>query len=45
VQVIDNFERNHKLGLVREAKIGEGKLLVCSGDLLGQQDYPEVRQF
>lgn len=44
VQVIDNFERNHKLALIFEAKVGEGSLLVCASDLLGQQDKPEVRQ-
>ncbi len=45
VQVIDNFERNHRLGLLWEAQVGPGKLLVCSSDLPGQQDQPEVRQF
>ena len=45
VQVIDNFERNHRLGLLWEAQIGSGKLLVCSSDILGQQNQPEVRQF
>jgi len=44
VQVIDNFERNHKLGLIFEARVGKGKLLVCAIDLLGQQDKPEARQ-
>ena len=33
VQVIDNIERNHKLGLVFEFQIGNGKLLVCMADL------------
>jgi hypothetical protein len=42
--VIDNFERNHKLGLIFEARVGKGKLLVCAIDLLGQQDKPEARQ-
>jgi len=45
VQVIDNFERNHRLGLLWEVQIGSGKLLVCSSDVLGQQSQPEVRQF
>lgn len=44
VQVIDNFERNHKLGLIFEARVGKGKLLVCAIDLLGHQDKPEARQ-
>ena len=44
VQVIDNFTRNHKLALVFETRVGKGKLLVCSIDLLRLQDYPEARQ-
>jgi hypothetical protein len=44
VQAIDNFERNHKLGLVFETRVGRGKLLVCAVDLLGHQDKPEARQ-
>lgn len=44
VQVIDNFERNHKLGVVWETRVGTGKLLVCSIDLPGLQDRPEARQ-
>jgi hypothetical protein len=34
VQVIDNYERCHKLGLIFEAKVGTGKLLVCASDLI-----------
>jgi hypothetical protein len=44
VQVIDNFERNHKLGLLFEAKVGQGRLLVCCADLPSLQDRPEARQ-
>ena len=44
VQVIDNFERNHKLGLLFETRFGRGKLLVCAVDLLNLQDKPEARQ-
>jgi len=44
VQVIDNFARNHKLGLVFETKVGRGALLVCAIDLPGHQDKPEARQ-
>jgi len=44
VQVIDNFERNHKLGLIFEGRAGPGKLLVCAIDLPGLQDKPEARQ-
>ncbi|HKI88793.1 MAG TPA: hypothetical protein VKA38_07195 [Draconibacterium sp.] len=45
VQVIDNIERNHKLGLVFEFKVGSGKLLVCMSNLKVIQDKPEARQF
>lgn len=44
VQVIDNFERNHKLALVFEAMVGGGRILACSGALLEQADRPESRQ-
>lgn len=33
VQMIDNFDRNHKLGIVWEAKVGTGSLLVCTSRL------------
>ena len=45
VQVIDNIERNHKLGLIFEFAIGKGKLLVCMADLEQASAYPEGRQF
>lgn len=44
VQVIDNFARNHKHGLIAETKVGKGSMLICSIDLLGHQDKPEARQ-
>lgn len=44
VQVVDNFERNHKLGLIFEFAVGKGKLLVCMSDLRSVQDKPEARQ-
>ena len=44
VQVIDNIERNHKLGLLYEIKVGNGKLLVCMADIEAAQDKPEARQ-
>ncbi|MBN8456774.1 MAG: discoidin domain-containing protein [Verrucomicrobia bacterium] len=34
VQVIDDWVTNRKLGYVFEAKVGDGKLLACSADLL-----------
>ncbi len=44
VQVIDGFDRNHKLGLILEAKVGKGRLIICTMDLLGLQQHPEARQ-
>lgn len=44
VQVIDNINRNHKLGLIFEMKVEKGKVLVCSSDLNSTLDKPEVRQ-
>jgi hypothetical protein len=44
VQVVDNIERNHKLGLIFEFSVGKGKLLVCMSDLKAIQDKPEGRQ-
>ncbi len=45
VQVIDNIDRNHKLGIVFEWKVGAGRLVVCTADLPALQAYPEARQF
>ena len=45
VQVIDNVERCHRLGIVTEFKVGEGKLLLCTCDLDSICDTPEGRQF
>ena len=44
LHVIDNFARNHKLGLIFETRFGNGKLLVCAIDLPNLQDRPEARQ-
>ena len=45
VQVIDNIERNHKLGLIFEMQVGKGKLLVCMCELKAISDKPEGKQF
>ena len=45
VQVIDNVERNHRLGLLFEFAVGKGRLLVCCSDLESVLDHPEGRQF
>jgi hypothetical protein len=44
VQVIDNLARNEKLGLVFEAKVGSGSLLVVACDLFALLGQPEARQ-
>jgi hypothetical protein len=44
VQVIDNLERNHKLGLIFEFKVGQGKLLICMSQLNKIMDQPEAVQ-
>ncbi|MNB72806.1 Beta-galactosidase large subunit [compost metagenome] len=45
VQTIDNFERNHKLGLLLECRVGAGRLLVCPLDSGKIEGTPEGRQF
>ncbi len=45
VQTIDNFERNHKLGLLFECRALNGKLLVCACDMEKLKESPEGRQF
>lgn len=44
VQTIDNFDRNHKLGLITEMKVDQGALLVCAIDLPAIQGQPAGRQ-
>ena len=45
IQVIDNIERNHRLGILMEFKVGKGKLLLCMSDLEKASVYPEGRAF
>lgn len=45
VQMVDNFERNHKLGLLFEGNVGEGKLMVCTMRLSEIAERTEVKQF
>ena len=45
VQMIDNFERNHKLGMLFECTVGKGRLLVCTARLDEVMERPEVRVF
>jgi hypothetical protein len=44
LQVIDNFARNQKLGIVFEGRVGNGQLLVCGLDLPHQTKEPAARQ-
>ena len=43
VQVVDNIERNHKLGLIFEFNVEGGKLLICTSNLPAI-NYPEAKQ-
>ncbi|MBJ9990888.1 beta-glucuronidase [Paenibacillus sp. S28] len=45
VQTIDNFERNHKLGLLFECRVGAGRLLVCPLNTEAVIGTPEGKQF
>ncbi len=45
VQVVDNIERNHRLGMVFEFAVGKGKLLVCMSDLEQAASRVEGKQF
>lgn len=45
VQVIDNIERNHRLGLVMEFNVGRGRLLLLMADMNALEKEPEGRQF
>lgn len=42
VRTIDNFERNHNLGILYEMKVGTGKLLVCTAQLPTILEQPEA---
>lgn len=45
VRMVDNFYKNRNLGLLFEAKAGDGKLLVCSSDLTkALESRPVARQ-
>ena len=43
VQVIDNWDRNHKLGLIYERLYSKDKILVCSIDLFACKNHPEAQ--
>lgn len=45
VQVMDNFERNHKLGILFECQVKSGHLLVCTCDVPKISTTPEGKLF
>jgi hypothetical protein len=43
--MIDNYERNYKLGLIFETRVGKGKLIICALDLTTDiESRPAARQ-
>ena len=44
VRVIDDWVTARPLGLVIEAKVGKGKIIVCGFDLTGELNDPVSRQ-
>nr|HPI73711.1 hypothetical protein [bacterium] len=45
VSIIDDWFTARRLGLIFEARVGKGRLLVCSADLLsGEAQNPVCRQ-
>ncbi|AJR04974.1 sugar-binding domain-containing protein [Siansivirga zeaxanthinifaciens] len=46
IQPVDSWKMNKKLALVAEAKVGKGKLLICSIDIENDlENRPATRQF
>lgn len=45
IMMTDNFERCHKLGILYEAAVGDGRLMVCTSRLYEISQRPEVREF
>ncbi len=43
VSAIDDWNRNYKLGVIFEARVGNGKLLVCSANLNAAPAGPQLR--
>jgi hypothetical protein len=45
VQVIDDYHRNHKLGAIVEARVGQSKIILCGMDIQNDLDSrPVARQ-
>ena len=45
IQMIDNFERCHRLGILYEKNIDGIPLLICTSHVFRHMERPEVRQF
>ena len=45
VQVIDNVERNHLLGILMEFQVGNGRLLLTTTDLSRISEWPEGKAY
>lgn len=45
IQTVDNVERNHKLGILMEFKVGKGKLLIATTDFDAINKYVEGRAY
>lgn len=45
IQTVDNVERNHKLGILMEFKVGKGRLLLTTTDLSAIAAHPEGRAY
>jgi len=45
IQTVDNVERNHKLGILMEFKVGKGKLIISTTDLKAIDSYPEGKAY
>lgn len=44
IRAVDNFANNRRLSMAVEARVGKGRLLLTSMDLLAKTQYPEIRQ-
>lgn len=45
IQTVDNVERNHKLGILMEFKVGKGRLLISTTDMAAISKYVEGKAY
>lgn len=45
IQTVDNVERNHKLGILMEFKVGKGKVLIATTDLAAIAPFTEGKAY